>query len=116
MSLSRSIATSVVRNNIQAQVLLETLRQYNLLSLLPSIKEEIAKLQEKSAEQNTIRVESPFPLNEKALARIKRIVGNDLADAEVAINKEILSGFKARFKGKLYDASGERIINKLTQH
>lgn len=116
MSLSRTIAASVVEHDIKAEKLMDVLREYNLVSLLPTIKEEVEKLKASEVEGNTIHIESPFPLNDSALARIKRIVGNDLADTHVTINKDLLSGFKARFKGKLFDASGQRIINKLTQH
>jgi len=116
MSLSRKIAACVVIQEVAIDALVERLREYNLLALLPSIKEEVAKLQTKKLSEGTIAIESPFELSTEAIVKIKRIVGNDLAETEVTINKEILSGFKARFKGKLYDGSGERIIKQLTNH
>lgn len=116
MSLSRTIATTVVQHDVKAEQLVSVLSEYGLLSLLPVIKEEVEKLTSSRALQDTILVESPFPLSDKAQVRIKRIVGNDLANLEVTINKDLLSGFKARFKGKLYDASGQRIIKQLTHY
>ena len=112
MSLSRSIAQTVLKQNNTGSDLVDVLRRYNLLSLLSSIKEEMKKLTEREAAKDIIQIESPFPLNDKALGRIKRIVGNDLADAEVTINQHLLAGFKARYKGKVYDGSAERIIKQ----
>lgn len=114
MSLSRSIAEKIVEKNISLDDVLATLRGYDLLALLPSIKRDIEKLSREEGDKETIHIESPFPLGEKALAKIKRIVGNDLAKTEITINKELLAGFKARYKGKLYDGSAERIIKQLT--
>jgi F0F1-type ATP synthase delta subunit len=59
-------------------------------------------------------IEAPFALSDDAIRKVKRIVGNDMADHEVTINKKVLSGFKARFRGTLYDGSAERIIKQLT--
>lgn len=114
MSLARKIAQSVIANNTSGDQLVDVLTNYKLLSLLPAITNEVAKLGTLSAKKDIMYIESPFPLNDAAVAKIKRIVGNDLTQTEVTINKNILSGFKARFKGKLYDGSGERIIKKLT--
>jgi F0F1-type ATP synthase delta subunit len=114
MTLSRSIAKLVVQKNLKIDDLVDSLRTYNLLSLLPSIKEAVSKLLEENTQKDAIHIESPFEINQPALQKIKRIVGNDLAETEVVINKTILAGFKARHKGKLYDGSAERIIKQLT--
>jgi F0F1-type ATP synthase delta subunit len=114
MTLSRKIAELIIRKNVSVTDVVETLREYNLLPLLPSIKTAVEKAGSLGREEDVIRIESPFELNGSALSRIKRIVGNDLAETEVTINKDILAGFKARFKGKLYDGSAERIIRQIT--
>ena len=44
---------------------------------------------------------------------VKNIIGNTSSPHEVTINKNILAGFKARYKGKLYDGSAERIMRQL---
>lgn len=113
MTLSRNIADMIVRKGASVDDVEEILRSYNLLSLLPSIKKEVKQMATANEEDNAIAVESPFPLDESALARIKRIVGNDLAPARLTINKDILAGFKARYRGRLYDGSAERIIKQL---
>ncbi len=114
MTLSRIIAQLIVHKNLKISAVEDSLRAYNLLSLLPSIKDAVIKLTQDQGKENTIRIESPFQVGESALHRIKAIVGNDTAPTDVVINKEILAGFKARYKGKLYDGSAERIIKQLT--
>lgn len=115
MSLSRRIAETVAEKGVDAPIVVETLARYGLISLLPAIRTELEKISRARGDRETIRVESPFPLDDRALARIKRIVGNDLASADVIINKELLAGFKARYKERLYDGSAERIIKQLTK-
>lgn len=104
----------MVRKKSSVKDVEDVLRTYNLLALLPSIKDAMMKITRDEGMRNTIRIESPFELDEEAIAKIRRIVGNDLAEYEVTINKNILAGFKARYKGKLYDGSAERIIRQLT--
>jgi F0F1-type ATP synthase delta subunit len=119
MTLSRTIAQLIVQKNLPAQAgltiddVVETLRTYNLLSLLPSIKEAVLQSMRARKQEEAIHVESPFEIGSAALHKIKRIVGDDLAQTEVIINKDILAGFKARYKGKLYDGSAQRIIKQL---
>lgn len=113
MTLSRSIAELMVKKGVQVEDVEKTLRTYNLLSLLPSIKKEVGQLMRAEQETNAIAIESPFPLDSTALGRIKRIVGNDLAPHTVTINKDVLAGFKARYKGTLYDGSAEKLLRQL---
>lgn len=115
MALSRRIAETVVQGNIPVERLVEVLARYGLVSLLPAIRTEMEKYARAAGNRETIHIESPFPLSEKALGRIKRIAGNDLAQAEVTLNETLLAGFKARYKGMLYDGSAERIIKQFTK-
>ncbi len=115
MTLSRKIAELMVRKDLSVVHVIEKLREYGLLPLLPSIRDSMEKLISERNSSETIRIESPFELDSSALIRIKRIIGNQNAETEVTINKNVLAGFKARFKGKLYDGSVERIIKQLTQ-
>lgn len=113
MTLSRNIANLIVYKGVQIDDVVESLRAYNLLSLLPSIKREAEQLISVNQKSDAIAIETPFPLDEHALARIKRITGNDLAPSTITVNKDILAGFKARYRGMLYDGSAERIIKQL---
>lgn len=113
MTLSRKLAELIITKGVSVHDMEEALRRYNLLSLLPSIKKEAEQMIRAKEGGDTIAIESPFPLDDQALARIRRIVGNDLAPASVSINTDLLAGFKARYRGKLYDGSAERIIRQL---
>ena len=80
---------------------------------LGSFKKAVEQMNRNESSQSAIAIESPFPLDEDAVARIKRIAGNDLAPHTLVINKNLLAGFKARFRGRLYDGSAERVIKQL---
>ena len=110
MILSRKIAKLLVTKNVPLSDVVTMLTKYKMLALLPAIKNAVEELSSQGLKRDTVMIESPFPLPEDSVKKIKRIIGNDIAPHEVTINKNILSGFKARFKEKLYDASGERII------
>jgi F0F1-type ATP synthase delta subunit len=115
MSLSRNLALHLTKHQDSLSDVIDLLTRYNMLSLLPSIKKALVEISQTGDVYNTIMIETPFPLSENAIKKIKRIAGNDLATHEVHENKELLAGFKARFKGVLYDGSAERIIKQLTR-
>jgi F0F1-type ATP synthase delta subunit len=114
MSLSRKLATLIVTERTTLSDVVTLLTKYKMLSLLPSIKQAVIQASSQVGAQEVIKIESPFPLSDDAITHVKRIVGNNTVDHEVTINPKILAGFKARFKGILYDGSAERIIKQLT--
>lgn len=116
MTLSRDIANLILHKNLKVEDAAEILRKYDLLALLPSIKESLAQMTKVEGEENSISIETPFALEEKTLGKIQKMIGDSAAPVRVVINKNILAGFKARYKGKLYDGSAERIIKELTNH
>lgn len=116
MTLSRTIASLIVHKNLKVEDTVEILRTYNLLSLLPEIKESVKQMTERQGEENSISIETPFSLGAEALSKIQHMIGGSQAPVRVIINKNILAGFKARYKGKLYDGSAERIIQELINH
>lgn len=103
----------MVTKGVGIDDVIEVLRSYKLLSLLPSIKKAVEQHRKAKAGNDAIFIESPFPLDDRALARIQRIAGNDLAPVVTSINQNLLAGFKARYRGTLYDGSAERIIKQL---
>ncbi|MFA5131820.1 MAG: F0F1 ATP synthase subunit delta [Candidatus Paceibacterota bacterium] len=116
MTLSRKIATYIVEKNVSIGVVSETLQEYKLLSLLPSILKAVTQMKSDDGARDTVLIETPFEASEESIAHIKRIVGNDIAPHRVTVNKNLLAGFKARFKGKLYDGSAERVLRQLTNY
>lgn len=81
-----------------------------MLGLLPAVKKSLIEISHRSETRTTVMIESPFLLTSESIQRIKRIVGNDLAPHDVSVNKNLLAGFKARYKEILYDGSAERVI------
>jgi F0F1-type ATP synthase delta subunit len=114
MSLSRKLAVSILSGKSTVEDLDRVLAKYKMTSLFPSIKKELVQLTSQSASEDTIMIESPFSLSEESITKIKGFVGDATVKHEVTINKNILAGFTARFRGKLYDGSAERIIKQLT--
>jgi F0F1-type ATP synthase delta subunit len=115
MTLSRNIASLLLHKNLNIEDTTEILRRYNLLALLPRVREALEQMKKVQGEENSISIETPFALAEDALKSIQRMVGT-AAPVNVAINKNLFAGFKARYKGKLYDGSAERIIKELINH
>jgi F0F1-type ATP synthase delta subunit len=115
MTLSRKLAQLIVEKNVPVDDVVAMLTTYNLVGLLPAILERVKDLGVSTKSGNTLTIESPFPLTDAAITHIKDMTGNSKVMHEVTINKNILAGFKARFKGTLYDGSAERIIRQLTK-
>lgn len=113
MNLSQKIARMILEGKLTSKACIEVLERRNLLSLLPTIVRLVKYSARIKALENTIRIETPFPLSDTAIKVIKEMVGDDLAPHDVSINKDILLGFRARSKGKLYDRSALRIIEQL---
>ncbi len=112
MSLSRSLAGQIIKDESSLPKIIELLTKYKMLSLLPSVKQAYIQMSAVSNSNDVIMIESPFAITDDSVKRIKRIVGNDMAEHRVTINKDLLAGFRARFKGVLYDGSAERIIKQ----
>ncbi|MCF7898440.1 MAG: F0F1 ATP synthase subunit delta [Candidatus Pacebacteria bacterium] len=113
MTLSRKLAKLIIEKGVSVDDLISTLHKYNLLGLLPSIISVLKQSAIRSNASDTIMIESPFPLSDEAISHIKKIIGNSNSPYETTVNKNILAGFKARYKGKLYDGSAERITRQL---
>jgi F0F1-type ATP synthase delta subunit len=113
MSLSRKLASRLLTNQSSLKEVVTLLTKYRMLSLLPSVRTSMLQMLDVLEKKESIIIESPFPLSDESLQKIKRIVGNDMAKHEVVINKNILAGFQARFKGVLYDGGAQRIIKQL---
>jgi F0F1-type ATP synthase delta subunit len=113
MKLSRNIARLLVEKKVTLDEVVSMLRGYKMLGVLPSVEKAVKEIHEGENDKSTMKIESPFPLSDDAIATIKRIVGNDIASHEVTINEALLAGFKVRFKEQLYDGSAERITKQL---
>lgn len=113
MKLSHTIADMLLEGKVTAKQCIAVLEKHNQLFLLPTIVKLLTHNAKTNALYDTVCIETPFPVSQAGVATIKRVVGNDLAPHESVINKELLAGFRARYKGKLYDASALRIVEQL---
>ena len=113
MSLSYSIAKLLAEEKTTVSDIDRVLTRYKLRALFPSIADLYRRIASHKKLDNTLMIETPFPLSEASLEKIHTVVGKEVTDHEVTINKALLAGFKARFQGKLYDGSADRIIKQL---
>lgn len=116
MSLSRKLALLILQGKASLASVVELLAKYKMLSLLPSVQKALVQMSSLLQTKDTIMIESPFPLSDAAINHIQKIIGDEHADYKVSINSHVLAGFKARFKGILYDGSAERIIKQIINH
>lgn len=114
MPLSRKLAIYILQGKASVNDVVELLTKYDLLTLLPSIKQSLSQMSTGVHKDATIMIETPYNLSDSSITRIKEIVGHQNAPHVVVINKNILAGFKAKFKGMMYDGSAERIIRQIT--
>jgi F0F1-type ATP synthase delta subunit len=113
MPLSRKLAILILEGKASLDDVVVLLEKYDLLTLLPFIKQSLVQLSHGAHKEGTMTIETPYPLSEKSLARIKEIAGDAHAPHTVIISKKILAGFKAKYKGMMYDGSAERIIRQI---
>lgn len=113
MPLSRKLASYLISEKVTLDDIVVFLTKYKLLTLLPSIKQALVQMSYTVARNETITIESPFPLGDQSLQKIKGMTKNPSAPHMVVINKNILAGFKATYQGIMYDGSAERIIKQL---
>lgn len=114
MTLSRKLATLLIEKNLSVDEMVKALQTYNLMGLLPSILSSAKQMASVTQGSTVVKIESPFPLSVEAITHIKKVVGSEESPHQVTITTSLLAGFKARFKGILYDGSAERIIRQLT--
>lgn len=108
--LSRTLATLLYKEKIHVHGVLAYLSQHNLTSLVRPVLLHMQKLKRIEDERNTLRIESPFPLERTSVKAITHLVGEEVHAVTETLKPELLAGFVARYKGKEYDASAQRII------
>jgi F0F1-type ATP synthase delta subunit len=113
MPLSRKLAILILEGKASLDDVVVLLEKYDLLTLLPFIKQSLVQLSHGAHKEGTMTIETPYPLSESSLTKIKEIAGDIHAPHDVIINKKILAGFKAKYKGMMYDGSAERIIKQI---
>ncbi len=114
MPLSRKLALYLLEGKATISEVTFLLEKYDLLTLLPSIKQSLIQMSFTVNRDEVIMIETPHNLSEDSIGVIKKIIGNSGAPHVVSVNKKVLAGFKAKFRGMMYDGSAERIIRQIT--
>lgn len=113
MTLSRKLAMTIAYRHAPLDLVIESLSKYKLLSLLVPIKQHLEIIAKEQEVNDTVIIESPFSVSEESIKKIISMTGSGSSKYEFIINRDLMAGFKARYKGKLYDGSAERIIKQL---
>lgn len=99
-------------NNV-AEALNVFLTERNLRQLLPDIIRHVERELEESKKQDVVKIISSHDLSTKLQNEIRNSIDAEDAEIETSVDPQIISGFIARYKGRLFDASGKRQLESL---
>ena len=116
MPLSRKLAALIITGKVELSSVVKQLTKYKMLTLLPSIKQALVQMAKEKEKDETLTIYSPFPLSDTAVSKVRKVVGEEKARHHVVIDKNVLAGFRAKYKGMMYDGSAERIIKQLVNN
>jgi F0F1-type ATP synthase delta subunit len=90
--------------------------RYNLWDLVPSVLSALANSSDSSEAFETIMVRVPKTLSEENEGKIREIVGASKdARLKVEIDRKVLGGFVANYRGFEHEGSFERVVNRLAK-
>jgi F0F1-type ATP synthase delta subunit len=96
------------------QAVKDVLIAYKQESLYTSFLKNFKKLLERQNEFETFFIESPYPLHPETQARVIKAITNDPNPSVVyKENKDLLLGFRASYRGQVFDASAKKYITNL---
>lgn len=89
-------------------------KRYNLNDLVPSVLSNLEGSAGASDEFETLKIRVPRALSEEGEAWIRKIVGAKKdVKVGVKIDRSVLGGFVANYRGFEYEGSFERAVNNL---
>lgn len=95
------------------QAIRDTLKKYKLENLYRGTLLQIKQGLEKSLRDKTLYVETPYELSAENIKKIESIVGDTDGRSVQKVDQSLLAGFRAVYKGKVYDASAKSHITNL---
>lgn len=112
--LARAFFKLHEENNKDANVkFFDFIKKNNLTHQLPSILYHLEKIYEIESEKNFLKIETAHNIKTETILDIKKYLQiNDLKDV-VVIKEDLIAGFRAKWKGFMYDSSIENSIKKL---
>lgn len=87
----------------------------NLEFQLPQILRHLERISQDEQEFGRVQVQSPFPLDDSVITAIKMRLGAQDADVAVSQEPQLIGGFRAMYKGMLYDASMQNVLKQLQE-
>lgn len=93
-------------NGVLIAVILDYIKEYKLESLLPEIIIYLEDKLNKKLKWNTLAIKSGIEISEEIKQKIKsRLDANDAENITSTLDKNLIGGFTATYKGVIYDAS-----------
>ena len=87
----------------------------NLTAQLPSILFHLEKIVEQDKEKKGIQIETAHDIKYDTVKHIKTFLSADHLPEVLKIKKELIGGFRAKWNGKIYDASIKNSLKKLEE-
>lgn len=93
------------------------LKKSHLLSLMPAVLGFLKKKAEEEGKRYTLMITSATDLSENVVDRISDLAHKDLgtipASVSLVVDKGLVGGFVAVYKGKVFDGSVETMLTSL---
>lgn len=87
----------------------------NLTAQLPSILFHLEKIIELEKEKKGIQIETAHEIKSDTVKHIKTFLKAEDLPEVIKIKKELIAGFRAKWNGKIYDASIKNSLKKLEE-
>jgi F0F1-type ATP synthase delta subunit len=86
-----------------------------LQAQLPSVLYHLEKIIEQEQEKNGIQIETAHEIKQDTVKHIKTFLKAEELPEVVKIKKDLIAGFRAKWKGTVYDASIKNSLKKLEE-
>jgi len=91
------------------------IQKKNLLAQLPSVLYHLEKIIELDKEKKGIQIETAHEISHETTKNIKTFLKAEDLSEVIKIKKELIGGFRAKWDGKIYDASIKNGLKKLEE-
>jgi len=91
------------------------IQKKNLLAQLPSVLYHLEKIIELDKEKKGIQIETAHEISHETTKHIKTFLKAEDLSEVIKIKKELIGGFRAKWDGKIYDASIKNGLKKLEE-
>ncbi len=91
------------------------IQKKNLKAQLPSVLYHLEKIIELDKEKKGIQIETAHEIKQDTIKHIKTFLKAEDLPEVIKIKKELIAGFRAKWKGNIYDASIMTGLKKLEE-